>query len=110
MGFRRPRRSTLSLAATVARFPGDPATQGATIGAEAARAILAARSNDGWIRTAQVPYILPDLPGYWQPVPPQNAVATHFHYQDVLPFVLGSRLQFMVEAPPALTSQRYATQ
>lgn len=97
-----------ALAATIARFPGDPATQGANIGAVAARAILAARADDGWIRSAQVPYILADLPGYWQPVPPQNAAATLVHYQDVRPFVLGSRLQFMVEAPPALTSQRYA--
>ncbi len=97
-----------ALAATVARFPGDPGTQGTNIGAVAAQAILAARANDGWVRAAQVPYILPDLPGYWQPVPPQNATATLVHYQDVLPFVLGSRLQFMVEAPPALTSQRYA--
>ena len=97
-----------ALAVTAARFPGDPGTQGANIGVVAAQAILAARANDGWIRAAQVPYILPDLPGYWQPVPPQNAAATLVHYQDVLPFVLGSRLQFMVEAPPALTSQRYA--
>ena len=65
-----------ALAATVARFPGDPGTQGANIGAVAARAILAARADDGWIRAAQVPYLLPDLPGYWQPVPPQNAAAT----------------------------------
>jgi hypothetical protein len=97
-----------ALAATVARFPGDPGTQGANIGAAAAQAILALRANDGWVRAAQVPYILPDLPGYWQPVPPQNATATLVHYQDVLPFALGSRMQFMVEAPPALTSQRYA--
>ncbi len=97
-----------ALAATVARFPGDPGLQGAIVGAEAARAILAARADDGWIRAAQVPYALPDLPGYWQPVPPQNAAAAFFHYQDVRPFILGSRLQFMVEAPPALTSQRYA--
>jgi hypothetical protein len=97
-----------ALAATVARFPGDPGTQGATIGAVAAQAILAARANDGWVRAAQVPYLLGNLPGYWQSVPPQNATATLFHYQDVLPFALGSRLQFMVEAPPELTSQRYA--
>ena len=97
-----------ALAATAARFPGDPGTQGGAIGAEAARAILAARANDGWVRAAQVPYLLGDLPGYWQPVPPQNAAATLFHYQEVLPFVLGSRMQFMVEAPPASTSQRYA--
>ena len=76
-----------ALAATVARFPGDPGLQGAIVGAEAARAILAARADDGWIRAAQVPYALPDLPGYWQPVPPQNAAAAFFQYQDVRPFL-----------------------
>ena len=97
-----------ALATTRSRFPGDPGIQGAAIGAVAAQAILAARSNDGWARAAQVPYILPDLPGYWQPVPPQNATATLVHYQEVLPFALSSRNQFVPEAPPALTSQRYA--
>ena len=97
-----------ALATTVARFPGDAATQGASVGTAAAQAILAARANDGWFRTAQVPYILPGLPGYWQPVPPQNATATLVHYPEVLPFTIGSRNQFLMEAPPALTSQRYA--
>lgn len=97
-----------ALATTVARFPGDAATQGANIGAVAAQAILAARANDGWFRTAQLPYILPGLPGYWQPVPPQNATATLVHYPEVLPFAIGSRDQFLMEAPPLLTSQRYA--
>ena len=97
-----------ALAVTMARFPGDPGAQGAAVGAVAAKAILAARSDDGWNRPAQ-PYILPDLPGYWQPVPPANAAAAFVIYQDVLPFALGSRMQFMVEAPPALTSARYAT-
>ena len=97
-----------ALAATLSRFPGDSGIQGAAIGAAAARACLSARSNDGWPRPAQLQYILPDLPGYWQPVPPQNANATLVHYQEVLPFALGSRNQFLMEAPPALTSQRYA--
>ena len=87
-----------ALAVTVARFPADVAAQGASVGATAARAILAARADDGWNRPAQ-PYILPNLPGYWQPTPPQNAAAAFVHYQDVLPFILSSRMQFMVEAP-----------
>ncbi len=52
-----------ALAVTVNRFPGDPATQGLNVGAVAAQAILAARANDGWFRAAQLPYILPNLPG-----------------------------------------------
>ena len=97
-----------ALAATTSRFSGDALTQGLNVGSVAAQAILALRANDGWARAAQVPYANPNLPGYWQPVPPQNAPATLFHYQDVLPFAIGSRTQFLMEAPPALTSQRYA--
>ena len=97
-----------ALAATTARFSGDAVTQGLNVGAAAAQAILALRANDGWVRSAQVPYGNPNLPGYWQPVPPQNAPASFFHYQDVLPFAIASRNQFLMEAPPALTSQRYA--
>jgi hypothetical protein len=41
-------------------------------------------------------------------VPPANAPAALVHYQDVTPFVIGNRLQFLPEAPPALTSERYA--
>ncbi len=53
-------------------------------------------------------YLLPSLAGYWQPVPPANAAAQFGHYADVTPFVIGSARQFNPEAPPALTSQRYA--
>ena len=97
-----------ALAATVSRFSGDAVTQGLNVGATAAQAILALRANDGWFRAAQLPYANPNLPGYWQPVPPQNATATMVHYQEVLPFAIASRNQFFMEAPPALTSQRYA--
>jgi hypothetical protein len=41
-------------------------------------------------------------------VPPQNAAAAFAHYQDVAPFVIGSRFQFMPGPPPDLTSARYA--
>jgi hypothetical protein len=96
-----------ALAVTAARFAGEAGTQGALAGAEAARAILELRANDGWTR-AQPPYILPDLPGYWQPVPPANAPAAFTQYPDVTPFVLSNNRQFLMEAPPALTSERYA--
>lgn len=96
-----------ALAATMARFSGSSAAEGARVGSAVARAVLDSRADDGWNR--QNPgYALPDLPGYWQPVPPQNATATLVHYQDVTPFVVASRLQFMPEAPPALNSARYA--
>ena len=77
------------------------------VGAEVARVVLESRADDGWNRPAQT-YILPQLPGYWQPAPPQNTPAALVHYQDVVPFALAHRLQFLPEAPPSMTSQHYA--
>jgi hypothetical protein len=96
------------LAATTSRFSGPAAAEGARVGAAVARAVIEARANDGWNRP-NPGYTNPDLPGYWQPVPPANAPAALVHYQDVTPFVVASRLQFLPEAPPALNSERYAT-
>jgi hypothetical protein len=96
------------LATQLSRIPAAAAESGAHVGAGAARAILERRANDGWNRP-QPTYLLPSLPGYWQPAPPQNAAATFGHYQDVTPFVIGSARQFLVEPPPALSSARYAT-
>ena len=95
------------LATQLGRLPRGPAESGSRVGAAAARAILAARANDGWNRP-QPTFLLPSLPGYWQPVPPQNAAATFAHYPDVTPFVIGSARQFFAEPPPALNSARYA--
>jgi hypothetical protein len=96
-----------ALAAQLSRLPAGAAQDGARVGAAAARAILDLRRDDGWNRTPE-PYLLPSLPGYWQPVPPANAAAQFGHYGDVTPFVIGSARQFTPEPPPVLTSQRYA--
>lgn len=95
-----------ALAETLGRLPGDAADRGARVGGAAARAILELRASDGW---NQVPpqYILPSLPGYWQPTPPQNAAAAFTHYPDVLGFISDSARMFLMEAPPALTSAAY---
>ena len=95
------------LTSQLSRVASGPAQRGAAAGAAVARAILQRRADDGWSRPP-FSYILPSLPGFWQPVPPQNAAATFAHYQDVAPFVVGSRYQFMPGAPPDLTSARYA--
>jgi hypothetical protein len=97
-----------ALAAQLSRIPAHAASDGARVGAAAARAILDLRANDGWNRVPP-PYILPDLPGNWQPVPPANAAATLTHYPDVQGFLYANARQFLVEPPPALTSERYAT-
>ena len=95
------------LASQLSRIAAGPAQRGAAAGAAVASAIVQLRANDGWNRPP-VPYTLPSLPGYWQPVPPQNTAATFAHYQDVAPFVIGSRTQFTPAAPPALNSSLYA--
>lgn len=92
---------------TLERVEGDAARAGSRVGAAAARAILELRSEDGWNRVPPS-YLLPNLPGYWQPTPPQNVPAALTHYPDVQSFVIGNARQFLVEPPPALTSARYA--
>lgn len=95
------------LSSQLSRVAAGAAQSGTAAGAAVARAILQRRANDGWNRPPFT-YVLPSLPGYWQPVPPQNAAATFAHYQDVTPFVISSRSQFMPAAAPDLTSARYA--
>ncbi len=96
-----------ALATQIRGIPVAAAKAGARVGTAAAQAILDRRANDGWNRL-QPPYLLPSVAGFWQPVPPQNAPAAFAHYPDVVPFVIGSARQFLVEPPPALTSERYA--
>ena len=97
-----------ALAANLSRTDSASAAAGSAVGAAAARAILTARANDGWNRPSAA-YILPALPGYWQPTPPANAVAGFVNYQDVQGFILASARSLLVEPPPAMTSTRYTT-
>jgi hypothetical protein len=96
-----------ALAAAKARTDAASAAAGAAVGAAAAQAILALRANDGWNRPPD-PYNLPALPGYWQPTPTVNSPPTFVQYQNVMPFVIPNAQAMMVEAPPAMTSSRYA--
>ena len=96
-----------ALGAQLSRLPAAAANDGARVGAAAARAVVELRRHDGWNRP-QPQFILPNLAGYWQPVPPANTPAGFAHYPDVTPFIIGNALQFLAEPPPALTSQRYA--
>jgi hypothetical protein len=79
---------------------------GVQVGAAVARAVIEARRHDGWDRPV-TSYLLPDMPGYYQVTPPQNATVTFTHYPDVQPFVV-DRNRSLVAAPPALTSATYA--
>jgi hypothetical protein len=96
-----------ALSTQLSRLPAEAAAAGSAVGAAAARSILELRAGDGWDRRPP-DYLLPSLAGFWQPAPPQNAAATFTHYPDVMPFVIGSARQFLVEPPPALTTTRYA--
>ncbi len=97
-----------ALATQLSRLPAAGVAGGVQAGAASARAVLARRATDGWNRPNPT-YILPSLPGFWQPVPPQNTPAGYVHYPDVAPFVIGNVNQFLVAAPPLLTSQLYTT-
>lgn len=96
-----------ALAAALAGIPTDAARDGARVGAAVARATLDLRADDGWSRRPSA-YLLPSLPGYWQPTPPANQAATFTHYPDVAGFVVANGRRFLMEGPPPLTSQRYA--
>ena len=97
----------VALATAMAGIPEQAARDGAAVGAAAARATLELRADDGWNRTPPA-FVLPSLPGYWQPTPPANAPAAFTHYPDVVGFIVPSGRRFPMEPPPALTSERYA--
>jgi hypothetical protein len=96
-----------ALATSLSTIAEDAAREGSRTGAAAAQAILDLRAADGWDRLPPQ-YILPDMPGYWQPTPPANSAATLTHYPDVQGLVIASARQFLVGPPPALTSEHYA--
>jgi hypothetical protein len=100
-------RFDAALGESLEGIPPSAARDGAAVGAAVARAILELRADDGWTRRPPE-FLMPSLPGYWQPTPPANAAATFTHYPDVRGFVIANGRRFLMEAPPALTSTRYA--
>ena len=96
-----------ALAESLAGIPAAAALEGSRVGAAIAQATLDLRASDGWSRTPPA-LLLPGLPGYWRPTPTANAAATFTHYPYVDGFVVPDGRRFLMEAPPALTSARYA--
>jgi hypothetical protein len=82
-------------------------TDGISVGAAAASAILANRAGDG--RFGSRTFVTGTEPGEWRPVPPLNANVFSW-VGDVRPFSLKSTDQLRTEAPPALDSAQYATE
>ena len=95
----------------LANLPAGREKQGIAIGRAVAQAVLEWRQNDGWPATF-VPdptYVLPPTPGNWQPTPPGFSFATFTFFPRVMPFGIQTSTQFLPPPPPALTSERYAT-
>src|SRR5688572_2355355 len=95
-----------ALATSLSGRPAAAVAEGVQIGAAVARAVLQSRAADGWDRLA-TPYLLPNMPGFYQVTPPQNSVVAFTHYPGVQPFVR-DRHASLVAPPPALTSTLYA--
>ena len=96
-----------ALAARLGPIPPGLADQGVAVGKSVAKEILAWRQNDGW-SAAPPAYVLPLLPGLWQPTPPANAAAGGTQFPKVTPFATHSATQFLHDLPPTLTSARFA--
>lgn len=96
-----------ALAARLATLPAGPANQGVRVGQTVARRIILWRRTDG-SNAPRPTYVLPPLPGLWQPTPPAFAPAGFTHFPDVKPFAILSTTQFLPDRPPTLTSASYA--
>jgi hypothetical protein len=85
---------------------GGAKTNGVAVGAAAAAAVVAARTNDG--AETPVAYAGEDALGKWRPTPAGNLAANTPEWATLKPFALTSGDQFDPGPPPALTSARYA--
>ena len=95
-----------ALNARLAAIPKGRAAHGVAVGKDAAARVLAWRANDGiFITTTPPPYVLPLIPGLWQPAP----TGPNFtHLPNATPFTMDSITQFAVPRHPELDSARYA--
>ena len=91
---------------------GQAKNDGIAVGQAAAAAMIALRANDG----SSPPKFYtpgPPVPGAWQatptcPVVNGVAVGLFFHWQNVTPFGIPSAYAYLLDPPPALTSNAYA--
>jgi hypothetical protein len=91
---------------------GQAKNDGISTGEAAALAMIALRANDGSL-PAQTKIPGPPVPGEWQatpscPSPNGIAVGLFFQWQNVTPFGIPSASNFLLDPPPALTTERYA--
>jgi hypothetical protein len=91
---------------------GQPKDDGIATGEAAALAMIALRANDG-SSPPQFKVPGPPVPGEWQatpscPIVNGIAVGILFQWQYVTPFGISSASDFLLDPPPALTSNKYA--
>src|SRR5580692_1994134 len=91
---------------------GSAKTEGIATGRAAAAAMIALRANDG---SSPPQFYTPGPPvrGAWQATPSCQsvngvAVGISFQWQNVTPFGIRSASDFLLDPPPALTSEEYA--
>jgi hypothetical protein len=97
-------------ATSLAAIPDGPAKDaGIAAGEAAAAAVLFNRASDGSAEAVTAPYTPGTEPGDWQPDLPLFAPAFHPGWGQVTPFGLASGSQFRLPAPPALHTERYAS-
>ena len=95
------------LAESLAAVPdGGAEDAGVALGRAVGDAVLQARADDGY--GTPDPFSPAPGPGVWEPTPPAFAPMLEPQFQNVTPFTLRDRAQFLPDPPPALTSRRYA--
>jgi len=95
------------LASQLAQVPdGAAKTAGIALGRRSAAAVLAAREGDGWDFPGT--YTFSDEPGDYQTTPPWNGFVLQPGFRFARPFALNAPDQLRPNAPPRLTSVRYA--
>ena len=91
----------------LAQIPeGKPKSDGVAIGQTVASEILASRANDG----SGVPppaFNSKNVPGFYQPTPPDLTPADFTQWGDVTPFAIVNAREFLPDPPPALTDKEY---
>ena len=94
-------------AASLAAIPdGSAKTRGIAVGAAAAAAMIAARTDDG--RFGAFRFAVGSGAGVWKPVLPAFVNDPNAWLKDVRPFLIRSSSQFQSDGPLRLTSRSYA--
>jgi VCPO second helical-bundle domain len=96
-----------ALVESLASVPDGPAeSAGVALGQAVGQLLLDFRANDGF--AVPDPFSPTPGPGVWEPTPPAFAPMLEAQFQNVSPFTLVDRSQFLPNPPPDLTSVTYA--